>query len=287
MKKRKIVIFLILIFIITGIGFWGIRRKKEDSAQIDVENVPDTEGFDNVEETDKAENQSSNFPKVYWDIIDQYNEIIEADVDDMGQEAVQQKFLKGGEWEFVWDELYAGGNPDKICYSLEDLTGDGFPEMIMGLEAGGYWLEGQFIESYFEPYVIYYYNSDNEIEMGIAKTKWYKMCLYEGGIVELIGSGVSEPRIYAKFASDSEKWDTVAMIGIEWDYENGKKTGYYQEEVNETDQINHKMISEKEYLSIIEKYTGAPIRLEWEKINKTDMTGQKNRLKNKYGEIFD
>ena len=186
MKKRKIVIFLILIFIITGIGFWGIRRKKEDSAQIDVENVPDTEGFDNVEETDKAENQSSNFPKVYWDIIDQYNEIIEADVDDMGQEAVQQKFLKGGEWEFVWDELYAGGNPDKICYSLEDLTGDGFPEMIMGLEAGGYWLEGQFIESYFEPYVIYYYNLDNEIEMGIAKTKWYKMCLYEGGIVELI-----------------------------------------------------------------------------------------------------
>ena len=157
----------------------------------------------------------------------------------------------------------------------------------MGLEVGGYWLEGQFRESYFEPYVIYYYNSNNEIEMVIAKTRWYKMCLYEGGIVELIGSGVSEPRIYCKFASDSEKWDTMASIGIEWDYENGKKTGYYQEEVKETDQINHRMISEKEYLSIIEKYTGSPIRLEWERINKTDVTGQKNTIKNKYGEIFD
>ena len=79
----------------------------------------------------------------------------------------------------------------------------------------------------------------------------------------------------------------MASIGIEWDYENGKKTGYYQEEVKETDQINHRMISEKEYLSIIEKYTGSPIRLEWERINKTDVTGQKNTIKNKYGEIFD
>ena len=118
MKKRKIPFLLILIFIITCIGFWGIRRKKEDSTRIDVENILDTEGFDNVEETSKAENRSSNLPKAYWDIIDQYNEIIEADIDDVGQKAVQQKFLKGGEWEYVWDELYVGGKPDKICYSL-------------------------------------------------------------------------------------------------------------------------------------------------------------------------
>ena len=71
MKKRKIPFLLILIFIITCIGFWGIRRKKEDSTRIDVENILDTEGFDNVEETSKAENRSSNLPKAYWDIIDQ------------------------------------------------------------------------------------------------------------------------------------------------------------------------------------------------------------------------
>lgn len=157
-----------------------------------------------------------------------------------------------------------GGKPDNICYSLEDLTGDGFPEMIMGIEVGGYWSEGQFIESNFEPYVIYYYNSKNEIEIGIAKTKWYTMCLYEGGIVELKSNNVSEIRTYCRFESGLEKWETAATIGIEWDYENAKEIGYYQEEVEETDQINHRIISEKEYLSIIKEYAVSPIKLEWE-----------------------
>ncbi len=266
MRKRKTVLFLTLVLIIISIGCWKISRKRGDITRTDVESIPGTEDVVDAEEEGKEENQYSNIPFVYWDIMDQYKKILEADIDDVGQDFYQKKFLKGGEWEFVWDELYVAGEPDEICYSLEDLTGDGFPEMIMGTEVGGYWSEGQFIESNFEPYVIYYYNSKNEIEIAIARTKWYTIRLYEGGIVELKSNDVREIRTYYRFESDLEKWDTAAVIGIEWDYENAKEIGYYQEKVEETDQISHRMISEEEYLSIIKEYAKSPIKLEWEAI---------------------
>ena len=95
MKKRKLVIFLALIFVITSIGYWEISRNKEDITRTDVERILDLEGFVSVEETSKAENQSSNLPKVFWDIINQYNEIIEAGIDDVGQEFFQKNFVVG------------------------------------------------------------------------------------------------------------------------------------------------------------------------------------------------
>lgn len=99
-------------------------------------------------------------PEVYREVLKQYREMIQANITDINSDSVREKLKIGGEWEYVWDELYAAGAPDRICYSLSDLTGDGFPEMIMGT----YHPYAIPLIPYvpYTPYVVYYYSRRKE-----------------------------------------------------------------------------------------------------------------------------
>lgn len=90
MIKRKTVFLLILMLIITSMGCRKISRKKDDITPIDVESIPGIEDVADVEEKNKEENQYSNIPLVYWDTMDQYKKILEADIDDVGQDFYQK-----------------------------------------------------------------------------------------------------------------------------------------------------------------------------------------------------
>ena len=88
MRKRRT--FLTLVLIIISIGCWKISRKRGDITRTDVESIPGTEDVVDAEEEGKEENQYSNIPFVYWDIMDQYKKILEADIDDVGQDFYQK-----------------------------------------------------------------------------------------------------------------------------------------------------------------------------------------------------
>ena len=217
----------------------------------DAESVPEEPEQNSLEYSD-----DETVPEVYREVLKQYREMIHANITDLGSDSVQEKLKTGGEWEYVWDELYAAGAPDEICYSLRDLTDDGFPEMIMGIH---YIQSDQSIAPNYAPYIVYYYSKKDGIEMVCPKTAWYTMVLYEEGIVELYGGYANAYRTYVQFQGDSESWLTMINLGVD----NWEPNLYYKEEYNGESEPEHVIISEEEFFDIIEKYTAHPMQLEW------------------------
>lgn len=91
-----------------------------------------------------------------------------------------QFFIGGGEWKYLHNELcahltsYQKNHWPEINYTLADVTGDGFPEMIMTYGN--------------TPDVIYYYSDAHGIGMECL-TSYFEMTIYQNGIVEYASGG--------------------------------------------------------------------------------------------------
>ena len=109
-----------------------------------------------------------------------------------------------------------------FCYSLTDLTGDGFPELIMG-----HYDYGRMF-----PQAIFYYNETEGIQMRYV-TIYYVMAFYEGGIIEYISDGVNYTVDYAQFKEDIKEWICIDSFLVETVIDGEDVTGganYYRQE---------------------------------------------------------
>lgn len=190
-----------------------------------------------------------DMPQPYIEVLKQYEQFMNANVHDINDEDVLDK-LWGGEWKYLYNELCAhltsyqkNHRPDtETNYTLADLTGDGFPEMIM---------------TYYEnmPDVIYYYSDANGIGMEYL-TSYFDMTIYQNGIVEYVSGGMYSSTTYLQFQEDVDAWvvvDTIAVDLIDDVYYGGNwVSGFLDTE-----------ITEEEYLRIQEKYVTEPMEFEW------------------------
>ena len=204
-----------------------------------------------------------DMPEPYIEVLKQYEQAMNSGVKDFNDEEVMDKFnLIDGEWRYLYD-LYCrrlawkaehNEPDDKFIYSLKDLTGDGFPELILGY----------YIDSFDEttPEVVYYYSETEGIKMECL-SDYYDMALYEGGIIEYISGGVTYTKTYLRFQEETESWELAVRIVVDWDSDTDSDRGYYWGDDVGGYLTDNEPMSEEEYQKIMAQYTSEPVELEW------------------------
>lgn len=203
-----------------------------------------------------------DMPEPFIEVLRQYEQFMNADQQNLNDEDVRKKIDSAdGEWRYLYDELcgawtwavssHEGENV--IGYSLKDLTGDGYPELIMG-----YYLSDDTIS----PQVVYYYSQTEGIKMECLSS-YYTMVLYEGSIIEYISGGAAYTETYVRFQEKTESWEMAARVVVDWDFTTDSARGYYWGDDVAGDLTNNRPMSEEEYQEIIAQYAAEPLQLVW------------------------
>ena len=202
------------------------------------ENLPDLEKQSletHVERTSDAGDMKEI--EVYREVLEEYAQAIREDADEV---------YAVGKWKYVYDVLYYAGKEDGILYySLENLSNHENRELIVG----------RLYDGEYTPYAIYR-EWGAGVEFFIIAER-YKMFIYEGGIVELVGGGISCPIMYWTVGEE------VTIETLEMKVEGGKIVGYTREIFLGSHESIKEEITKEEYLEIIEQYTAVPAELEW------------------------
>ncbi len=243
---------ILVLFLVVILECTGCQNKKENG-----QSPEDTIIIGNEEE------EFLDMPEVFREVLKQYLQIpIGTNLySDVYWEKVTQ-----GDWKDVYEYL---GGKENICYSLSDLTNDGFPELIMGSYANAdavdfeyekvFQVQGTSWEnSYVWIYVIYYYNG-KEVKQ-VCECEGNRIELYENGIIHYSGGGMFQPMQYLQFQTDTEDYETGADIELK--IEDGEVIGYLKAVGDD-----YVEISEDEYHQIVKQYTTSPVELEWTVLN--------------------
>ena len=191
-----------------------------------------------------------DMPDPFIEVLKQYEDFMNADLQDINDENVRAKL--GAEWWYLYDELCMHGM--EIRYSLTDLTGDGFPELIMG-----------FYGDYFDkvyPKVVYYISLTEGIKMEFTSS-YFSMDFYEGGIIEHISGGVDYTITYLRFQEETESWELVDCIIVNWDSQDDSESYYRGVNTADFSDPDNEPMSGEEYQDIVERYTAESVELEW------------------------
>lgn len=237
----------------------------EDDSRLQISASEEAEEETSVsaepEETDSGRKRwqvyiQPDMPEPFIEVLEQYEEFLNADNQDLNDENVREKIdTIDGEWRFLDDELCSWETAEEcIRYSLTDLSGDGFPELIMGYYS-------DYSDETF-PEVVYYYSKTDGIEMQYA-TSYYTMTLYEGGIIEYKSGGVNYTIDYVQFRQDTEELIGLDHFFVETVVDGEDVRGgaiYYRE--GDTDEAKYP-ITEEEFKRITGGYTQKPVEPEW------------------------
>lgn len=205
---------------------------------------------------------SDDVPEHFVEVLRQYEQFMNADEQNLNDEDVRKKIDSAdGEWRYLYDELcgvwtravWKRGEEDVIGYSLKDLTGDGYPELVMG-----YYLSKDTIS----PQVVYYYSPTEGIKMECLSS-YYNMVLHKGGIIEYISGGATYTKTYLRFQEESESWEKKACVVVDWDYNTHSVRGYYWGEDLRGALTDNKPMSKEDYQKIMAQYATEPPQLEW------------------------
>lgn len=271
---------MLVLFLVMMLGCTGCQNKEgkltealeggfSDIPELDKEvieqsqlSLDDTIIVGNEEEEtyiSSLEDEFLDIPEVFRAVLRQYLQIPVGTnlYSDIYREKVTQ-----GDWKDVYEYL---GGKDKICYSLSDLTDDGFPELIMGRYSNADDSHREYVtvsqvqgtsweNSYVWIYVVYYYNG-NEVKQ-VCECEGNHIELYENGIIHYSGGGVFQPMQYLQFQTDTENYETGAYVELKID--NGEVIGYLKEVGDD-----YVEITEDEYNQIVNQYTTSPVELEW------------------------
>ena len=201
-----------------------------------------------------------DMPEPYIEVLKQYQQVVNESVEDFDDREMLDKL---GEWRYVYViyawrlawEVEHNEADDNYRYSLKDLTGDGFPELILG-----------YYNDFFDettPDVVYYYSETEGIKMECL-SDYYTMTLYEGGIIEYASAGVRSIITYLQFQEDTEEWELATRVAVEVGYTDQSPMEYYYQVVDLGGTLDSDVpISEEEYQEIIERYVTNPVELEW------------------------
>lgn len=225
-----------------------------ETASLEPENIPSNQAHWQVY-------LYPDMPQPYIEVLKQYEEFMNADNQNVNDESVQAK-LWGGEWKYLYDEICmlwvsfinrdsAEDAENILRYSLADLTGDGFPELIIAFGDA--------------PDVIYNYSESKGMGMECTSS-YYVMTIYKNGIVEYVSGGAYSSTTYLQFQEASQSWEVADTIAVSdtWDAVNKKMndTEYYGGNWG-GDGLLDKTITKEEYLQIQKKYVTEPMEFEW------------------------
>lgn len=206
-------------------------------------------------------------PEPLMEVLEQYEKVMKADftLDDLWDRKSDKWEGLGIEELYVYDEVYchwpyATEEDWDICigYSLEDLTGDGIPELIMG---GGYYHDDMLV---YGPMIMYYVGEAGDIQF-MESTPYFDMTMYEGGIVEYVSGGVDYTITYYQYSQETQDFELAEALGAHWDNENGVDVELYREngQIITDGEYAREMLSEEQFQRIREQYTRKKIELEW------------------------
>ena len=256
------------------------KTVEPEDTEIEGEEATDAENTEKIvseqeEQTKAAQRQwqvyiQPDMPEPFIEVLKLYEEFMNSDRpepnnDDAWNELWDEFHIGGGKWWYLSDEFCGTlmsrlkdpvkeGEEEAFRYSLTDLTGDGFPELIMGMYSD------LFDEDYL--YAIYYYSETEGIKME-WHTSYFSMSLYEDGIIEYISGGMDYTITYLRFQEETESWEQVACIIVDWDSQDDSESYYRGVNTADFSDPDNKPMSEEEYNEIIEKYTAKPVELEW------------------------
>lgn len=199
-----------------------------------------------------------DIPREYYKVLEQYEDILKEEYLNLND--CMEKFYVGGEWEYVNMELYVAGWDDGIYYSLYDLTGDGFPELLMG------WMDS--VETVYWPYVMYTVGDGETIENYTFGAMPTVVC--DNGAI--ITYGHVEYVMIMQFQADTGQWRYVDVWSEDnvnvWSEERPKDTKRYYSREFEGEYTLEKgeqkeEISQMDYNRIIDQYKTTSVMLEW------------------------
>lgn len=213
-----------------------------------------------------------DMPEAFKEVLKQFEEFFNVFIQDQSFENAWEKVdLTDSEWGYMFEELCGGWysrltydgeeTAEKyLRYSLTDLTGDDFPELIMG-----YFLADN-DKTYTQ--AVFYYNESEGIKMRYV-TVYDVMALYEDGIIEYISSGFNYTVDYAQFQDDSKEWIRIDSFLVETvidgeDVPDG--ANYYRQEDGGDfvyGDLAYAQIPEEEYTRITDSYIQRPVEMEW------------------------
>ena len=269
----KAVAYIIAIALITGFWVLGLIISIHDKST--SEDTPLLkEGFEEETsvplEQEKTESGQMKWqvhiqpgmPEPFIEVLRQYEQFMNADIQNLNDEDVREKIDSvDGKWRYLYDELCGlwlsaawRGEEDVIRYSLEDLTGDGYPELVMGYCRSS--------DDAVYPEVVYYYSRTEGIRMECLSS-YYTMELYEDGVILYVSGGAAYTETFIQFQEEAECWQQVACIAVDCDYETDSVRGYYWGDDVSGDLTGNRPMSAEEYQKIIAQYAAEPVALEW------------------------
>ncbi|MCM1127717.1 MAG: hypothetical protein NC429_14755 [Lachnospiraceae bacterium] len=180
-----------------------------------------------------------DMPQPYIEVLKQYEQFMNADNQNLNDESVRAKL-----GEYVYDELciYMPSYGTNYNYALADLTGNGFPEMV--------------IASGDRPHIIYNYSETSGIGMEFT-TSYFDMTIYQNGIIEYVSAGMYSSTTYVQFQEDVDAWVVIDTIAVDL-----MEDAYYGGSWGSDGDLDTE-ITEEEYLRIQEKYITEPMEFEW------------------------
>lgn len=269
----KVIAFIIVIVLIISL-FWVVGLMISIHNQPDPEGAPQlTEDFEEAsmplehEKTESGQIKRQAYiqpgmPEPFIEVLRQYEQFMNADKQDLNDEDVREEIDSAdGKWRYLYDELCGSwlsavrrGEEDVIRYSLEDLTGDGYPELVMG-----YCLSS---DDTICPEVVYYYSQTEGIKMECLSS-YYTMELYEDSVIVYVSGGATYTETFIQFKEETESWQQVACIVVDWDYETDSVRGYYWGDDVSGNLTENRPMSVEEYQKIIAQYATEPVEPEW------------------------
>ena len=272
-----------IIAVVLIIGFWVLgliisihdKTNSEDTPQLKEDFEEDTSMPLKQEKTEPGQIKwqvyiQPGMPEPFIEVLRQYEQFMNADIQNLNDEDVREKIDSvDGKWRYLYDELCGSwlaaawrGEEDVIRYSLEDLTGDGYPELVMGYCRSS--------DDAVYPGVVYYYSQTDGIRMECLSS-YYTMELYEDGVILYVSGGAAYTETFIQFQEEAESWQQVACIAVDWDYETDSVKGYYWGDDVSGDLTGNRPMSAEEYQKIIAQYAAGPVELEWTSLILSDI----------------
>lgn len=210
-------------------------------------------------ETDEAQTPTwqisvcPDMPEPYIEVLKQYESYLNACATATDVDSVKERLLHG-EWKYVFYEIgiyTKEANPgDSLCYALKDLTGDGFPELIIAKYAS---------EAY--PYAVYNYSEEKGVKM-FEVSSYFSMLFYETGIMEIDSAGAGYSTItYLQYQEDMQDWAILDKTAVNRLHDSNNPE-YFKGIPGESGDPEEP-ITEAEYNQLAEKYAAEPIKLKW------------------------
>lgn len=211
--------------------------------------------------------KSQENSSIQWENTDYERAAMYRTVLEEYERATKDKSYTEEQWENIYDCVIGDRQYLKaaIYYGIEDITGDGTAELIIGVGKDNCY-----------PYIIYSYE-DGIISKSCLAEK-YSMTIYEKGFIELATGGVETHYMYYQLKRNSIKAEYLVDISV-----NSLEDNYYIYENS-----NKREITEEEFQNIRNRYIGSPLDINWELLEgfwnledtvlvEEDLDGQQNR----------